>query len=315
VLRGLQHHADWLTYLDHRKREGLETSRVLAFAKDEKASYNYLRCDLTAAYGDKVRLYERHFVYLPDSDFLVVFDRVRAARPELSKSWLLHFQDRPSVDDAVPEPGISRFNGARIIGVTRRGELALGGRTVSYDGILFVHSLLPESRTVTIIGGPGFEYYNTFSGTNYPPAAGRANAPREAGAWRMELAPAKSTADDLFLTAFQIADGSAENKAGIRLLTDSDQKTAGVQFGALPAHQIVLFSSEPSGAPVSLPLRYEIDSPVSARHLLLELPPLEQVTIEINGKRAATSTVSSQGILSFEDPSKGRRVVAIKHLK
>jgi hypothetical protein len=73
-----------------------------------------------------------------------------------------------------------------------------------------IRPLLPEKRTVTIIGGPGYEYFNTFDGTNTPPTIrSRANAPRESGAWRMELSPANSAADDLFLNAIQITDASA----------------------------------------------------------------------------------------------------------
>jgi hypothetical protein len=190
--------------------------------------------------------------------------------------------------------------------------LELGARTVSYDGRLFIRTLLPEPRTVSIIGGPGFEYYNAFNQTNYPPsAAATAGAPREAGAWRMEVSPVAHNSDDLFLNAFQIADASTRGPVESRLLTDEGKKTTGVLFLS-PANRVVLFSTALGATPASLPLSYETDSPAEAHHLLLGLPPGLAVTIEVNHRMQPRRAVSTQGTLNFEDKARGRREVHIE---
>jgi len=312
VLRGVQHHGDWLSYLEHRQRERLGASRVTGYEANEEAHYDYLRCDLAAAYGGKVESYDRQFVYLPDSDFLVVFDRVRSARPEFKKSWLLHFQDCPQVDGVTPASGITRFDGAGTIRVASRGQLDLGGRTNVYNGALSIHPLLPEKHTVTTIGGPGYEYFNTFDGTNTPPAVrGRDNAPRESGAWRMELSPANSAADDLFLNAIQITDASVKEGAEARLLTDEARRFVGVWFAAQPLNRVVLFAKSPIPAADALPLRYEIDSPAEARHLLIGLAPDQKVSIRFDGGAVSAATTGAQGTLSFEDHRTGRRLIEV----
>ncbi len=313
LLRGLQHHGDWQTYLNHAGKEGLEAARVLAFETGGTLRYDYLRCDLTTAYGNKVRHYERDFVYLPDPDSLIVLDRVDAARPGFTKTWLLHFQDRPRVDGVESEPGINRFPGAGQVLVNRQGSLSLGARTVPYDGSLRLQMLLPERRTVTIVGGPGYEYFNPFNQTNYPPATrGRADAPREAGAWRAEIAAQDGSRDDLFLNMLQSLDGAGRKTAEGRLLMAADRNWLGVQLLTQPANTVVLFSGRSEGEPIALPLRYEIESTGSLRHLLVTLPPSRAVTLSINGEKGTKHKISSQGVLRFDDHSRGRRIIEIR---
>ncbi len=315
VLRGLQHHADWLQYLDHRQRERLAASRLDGYESNAEGHFDYLRCDLAVAYGGKVGSYDRQFVYLPDSDWLVVFDRVRSARPEFKKSWLLHFQDCPQVDGVTPNSGITRFEGAENLRIASRGKLDLGKLTNVYDGALSIRPLLPEKRTVTIIGGPGYEYFNASDGTNTPPAIlSRADAPREAGAWRMELSPASAAADDLFLNAIQITSASATESEKAHLLTDEARRFAGAWIAAQPLNRVVLFAKSPIPAARAQQLRYEIDSPVESRHLLIGLAPDQKVGVRFNGGAVSVATVGAQGTLSFEDHRTGRRRIEITAL-
>ncbi len=312
LLRGLQHHGDWYAYLDHADREGLRAARVTAFENCE-TRYDYLRCDLTAAYGYKVHRYQRDFVYLPEPDSLIILDRVDAARPEFTKTWLLHFQDRPRVDGVEPEPGIHRFPGARQVLINRQGSLSLGARTVSYEGSLRLQVLLPERHSVTTIGGAGYEYFNSFNHTNYPPAIrSRADAPREAGAWRVEIAADEASRDDLFLNTLQCVDGTVGQIAESRLLMAADRNWVGVQLLTSPTNSVVLFSGRIDGEAIALPLHYEIESSCPVRHLLVALPPARSVTISIDGKETAKHKISSQGVLSFDDHSKGKRVIEIR---
>lgn len=311
VLRGLQHHADWQNYLEHYKKEKLDTGEVLAFESGEQ--FGYARCDLARAYSDKVTAYDRQLVYLPADDFLLVYDRVSAARPEFNKRWLLHFQEQPVIGGVAPKPGVSRFANASLMSVKRRGSLDQGGRKVAYDGALFVNTLLPAQRSVTTIGGEGYEFFDAFAGVNHPPSdLKRADELREAGRWRIEVAPARPARSDRFLHAFQIADGATKQPVRVRLLTSDEGKMVGAQFLARRKHQVVLFAKNQPDSPVSLPLRYTLSSPVTAHHLLVELPPGQRVAVEINGKPSPVQRVSSQGVLEFEDRVTGQRKVVIR---
>ena len=313
VLRGLQHHGDWQTYLAHYRKEGLDTARVLRYELDRQNRYGYLHCDLTGAYSDKVTFCDRQFVYLPQNDFLAVYDRVTAARPEFGKRSLLHFQESPSIDGVAPKPGVSMFRGARMTSLWRSDELALGSETMKYTGGLLIHTLLPVRRNVIVVGGPDFEYFNSFQGTNYPPLLpNREHPPREAGRWRIEIAPTVRSRDDHFLNAFQILDSGVKKSANARLITDDGKKMVGVHYVAAPLDQIICFSASQNGGPVSLPLRYDVSSRSPARHLHANLPPSQAVAVEVNGKLRYKGAVTDQGLLSFDDGTTGKRTIVVK---
>ena len=300
VLRGLQHHATWPTYLAHKRSEGLDTAEVAAF--DHVPAYDYVRVNLKGAYSDKVTYYDRQFVYLPALDYLVVFDRVTSADAEFDKRWLLHFEERPEIDGAAPEAGVQAFPGGRLT-VERR-----------QNGTLFVETLLPEDRTVTAVGGAGYEFYSLFTKTNYPvsrPAV--AAEPRESGNWRIEVAPRQRARSDRFLHALQMAGGGAAMPVPSRLV--SGDRIAGVQFLAPKENQVVVFSADANGQPCAPPLEYEISSTAAAVHTLVELPPDTAVAVEVNGKRLRAGGVNSQGVLSFRDPAAGTRKITIRSVR
>lgn len=288
VLRGLQHHGDWQAYMAHREKEHLHTGAVTAYEIDPEGRYDYARVDLKEAYGDKISAYLREFVYLPRRDFFVVLDRVTAASPAYPKRWLLHFQDQPLVDGAMPPTGITTYSGARLT-------------TERHGGVLFVNTLLPAAHTVTATGGPGYEYFNSFTGKNYPPAhPGAAAEARESGRWRIEVAPKRAKAADVFLNAFQIADGTAQRPVETKLLSGAE----GVQFVSTSEDAILAFGDH-------LPIAYELTSSVPARHLAVGLPPGRAVTIEVNGRTVRRATTTSEGTLAFRDTGTGRRRIAI----
>ena len=311
VLRGKQHHDDWPAYVAHREKEGLDTANVTAF--DAGDGYSYVRVDLAPAYGPKVTRYGREFVYLPSEDLLVVLDRVTAANGDFRKRWLLHFQERPNVDGAAPETGVTEFKGGRLTAVRRQGQPNLGGRPITYDGSLFVHTLLPEQRVVSVIGGPGYEYFNSFLGMNYPtsrPAV--AGDARESGNWRIEVAPERPSQDDLFLHAIQMVGGSTGSPVEVRSVKALSGGLTGVQFLSRPENRVVLLSGDAAGGPATLPVTYEIGADGPARHVVTGMPPGISVDVAMNGKRLASRRVNGQGVLSFRDPGKGNRTITIR---
>ena len=291
VLRGFQHHPDWQTYEAHRVREHLNAAEVKAYESDAAGRFDYARVDLKQAYGDRVTAYEREFVYLPRQNYFVVHDRVNAASESFQKRWLLHFQDAPEIDGVKPQPGVTKFSDAQV--TTERN-----------GGALFVSTLLPAEHAVTVVGGPGYEYFNPFAQKNYPPShLNTAAEPRESGRWRIEVSPDRAACEDEFLNAMQIAGPDSKGPVATRRIADASGRVQGVQFGE---SNVVLFARN-----ATLPLRYEVSSPNGLEHLLVALPPHARVTIEVNGKRVAHATASVQGTLYFSDRGRGRRTIMV----
>jgi hypothetical protein len=287
VIRGKQHHADWPAFLAHRDAEGLHTAEVLNY--DVTDRYDYLRVDLTRAYSAKIRHYERQFVYLPADDVLLVFDRVAAAKAEYQKRWLLHFQESPEVDGAAVPAGVQGYRNAGLVTERR------------HEGALFVRTLLPEPHRTTVVGGDGYEYYSLFTGTNYAPSNPAVAAEsRESGKWRIEVAPERPAKEDRFLNVLEIAGAGARPSAA--RLVNGENGLAGAQV----RDRVVTFAG------ARLPARYQVSSSAPAEHLLVQLPPLTEVSIRINGATLGKRKVNAQGVLSFEDRGKGARRVEIR---
>jgi hypothetical protein len=171
--------------------------------------------------------------------------------------------------------------------------------------MLRLRTLLPEKRIITVVGGPGFEYFNAFTGLNYPPEnPARANAPREAGNWRIEVSPADNSTEDVFLNTFQFSRGLE-----VRTLAADSPGWTGVE---IPGH-VLVFSREVDGS-ASLPLRYRADASGPSGHLVFNLPPRAELIIRVNGKTIPARATPS-GILKFEDrgqtPATGFKVIEI----
>jgi len=306
VLRGLQHHDDWREYLAHRDREHLNTAAVLACDLDPANRYHYVRADLKGAYGGKVTRYDRQFVYLPAQDYLVILDRVNAASAEFRKRWLLHFQEQPEIDGTLPEPGVREFVGARLVTARRRGEFDAGGRRFTYDGVLFVHALLPAERSVVSVGGPGYEFYNAFSGVNYPVSrAAVAAETREAGNWRIETAPSRPSLEDRFLHALEMRSGASAKPTETRRVSAAG--VTGVHFRAPRENQVVVFAETGD-----LPLVYEVTATAPSAQFVARLAPGQGVAVEVNGRRLRPVRVSPQGVLSFRDTGAGARRIVVR---
>jgi hypothetical protein len=236
----------------------------------------------------------------------VILDRVSAASAEFQKRWLLHFQEQPEIDGALPEPGVREFPGARLLTARRRGEFDAGGRRFAYDGVLFVHALLPAERTVMSVGGPGYEFYNAFTGVNYPVSrAAVAADTREAGNWRIETAPIRPSLDDQFLHALEMRSGASAKPTETRLVSAGG--VTGVHFVAPRENQVVVFAETGD-----LPLVYEVTTTAPSAHVLAGLAAGQRVVAEVNGRRLPARRVSEQGVLAFRDAGAGARRIVVR---
>lgn len=201
---------------------GYQTGEILGqeFGEDPlEPNYTYLKGDLTKAYSDKIKGYERSFMFLnlKDTDHpaaLLVFDRVESSNADFKKTWLLHGLEKPEM------------NGNRtIFKDTREG----------YNGKLTVDTLLPkaDNASITAVGGEGQEFM--VDGVNYPATVTQGGS-NEGGGWRMELSPKTASEQDYFLNVLQVGDANPDMPALDVQLIETD-RVAGAQI----ADRVVVF--------------------------------------------------------------------------
>jgi hypothetical protein len=177
--------------------------KLLAFEASEH--YTYLANDATACYSEeKCKLARRQFVFIPPNHF-VILDRVTSTDPSFRKAWLLHTQNEPE-----------------IAGNTFRCNEG--------DGRLFCRTLLPERASLTPIGGPGKEFWangrnwelnETFK-NNQKDFEERTGKAMLLGNWRMEVAPAEPSKEDIFLHLIQVGDRELEEMTSAEVFRSED---------------------------------------------------------------------------------------------
>lgn len=316
VIRGAQGVQDWKQYEDKRGELGLNTADVLAFDAGEGSNeYNYVKSNLTAAYSNDVDWMDRQLLYLPKADFLLVKDRV-VTNTSLDKYWLLHFQERPVIDGKAPAPGLRDYRNAKVVQSRRTGELTLEGQIVPYSGSMFVRTLLPARRTISVIGGPGYEYYNRFSKMNFPPEKPFI-ANREAGHWRMEVSARDRKEATAFLHAFEISGADKKAMTPVKYIRSDDGKMEGAFFQSDTDPYLVCFSSSldtrgHNFQKAPFPVNYRIRSSAAMTHILVELEPLKRVTVYVNDRNIGTFQTSTAGVLVFKDTGTGTRKIKIQ---
>ncbi len=177
---------------------------IVAF--EDADNFTYMKGDATAAYSpEKVSQFTREVVYLKP-DLFVVLDRVTATSASFKKRWLLH---------SINEPQVS------------------GNTTVVQQGDskLFIKTLLPTPFEIVKVGGSGHQF--EVNGVNYPPSG---DVPSDAGAWRIEVSPSTSSAENLFLHVLYVAGASVTSMPDVSLV-ESDEVV-----GAEIDGHVVLFS-------------------------------------------------------------------------
>jgi heparin/heparan-sulfate lyase len=239
--------------------KGYRTGQVLAhgFGPDPQApEFTLLQGNITDAYGKKVSLVTRSFVFLNLHDAqvpaaLIAFDRVVGADPDCRKYWLLHTQEEP------------RINGASaVVDCTQHDQ----------RGRLTLDVLLPtgDNRQLAGIGGPGKEFW--VFGTNYANDTEPARLERsslEPGAWRIELSPKVAASEDLFLTVMQVTDRTAPGRLSVRLVEAPDR--AGSFIERPDGNRLVLFRHD--GQRSAQPVTVTIPDPGTTGMLVTDLTP------------------------------------------
>ncbi len=261
-----------------------KTGEVLGhgFGPDaQRPSYAYLKGDLTEAYSQKVRQVRRSFVFLNLGGevraVLVVFDRVVSSDPAFKKYWLLH---------SMEEPVIAGNNAT--VALTERG----------WTGKLVNTALLPEAGNAEIvkIGGPGKEFW--VFGRNFPNQITRGDPKdSELGAWRVEISPAKPSAEDLLLNVLQVMNRAVERPLA------AERIDSGGLVGVRIADWAVLFNK--SGERSAGPVAFTLTGGARVRCLVTDLAA-GAWNIRRDGRPLPAATVTGDaGTLYFEGTGGG----------
>jgi hypothetical protein len=110
--------------------------------EDAPGDWSYAVVDASAAYGAKLRRFQRELVFLRPG-VVVLFDRVESAAPEFRKVWTVHAVDRP---EAAAAPAAS---GA---GMRAWDDLSLL-TLAAPENVTQLHLLRPEANRVVVRGG------------------------------------------------------------------------------------------------------------------------------------------------------------------
>ncbi len=210
---------DLETFLD--EKNGYRIGEVLAheFGGDLYApNYTYIKGDISGAYGDKIKGFERSFVFLnlKNSEHpaaLMVFDRVETSKPELKKEWLCHGMNAPEV------------KGSRSTFEVTEDD---------YNGKLVVDTLLPKAENLEIT--PVTDPANfDIQGVNYK-AILYDGACNQGGACRISVSPKAPSAEDFFLNVLQVMDADSKSEPLTPEIIESESV-----YGALIADRAVIF--------------------------------------------------------------------------
>jgi hypothetical protein len=262
--------------------------------------------DATGAYSaKKLKKFTREFVVLypkikANPPVVVVFDRVRATRPEYAKKWLLHTENEP-------EP------------VSPNTYAATQG-----DGKLFLSMLEPQGAKATLVGGPGREF--EVNGKNYPPPQKKRpkTPPNYLGSWRIEVQPPTPAERDLFLNVLMPVDKGETSVPAVTRMETENMLGGFIKGERGEPDTVVWFAKDKAVLADDEPVSYRIEQGRAVRHLINDLPANVEYAIRLNGKVMQTQrtrdTRTRTGVekdlapscaLSFTTPAGSGGTVAI----
>lgn len=158
-----------------------------------KPEFSYISADIKPAYTDKVSAYKRSavFVNTDNKDYpalFVVYDNLRSSDAEFKKTWLLHSEEEPILDN-------------NKITLTRTAD--------GYNGKLVNATIVPtaDNAEFTVIGGEGKEFWA--DGKNHPTETYVSGNHSDLGNWRVELSPKSASEEDVFLNAMYVTDADS----------------------------------------------------------------------------------------------------------
>ena len=188
-------------------------------------NYSYLKGDIADAYSDKVKNFERSFMFLnlKNTDHpaaILVFDRVISSKESFKKTWLCHGMYEPEI------------NGSRT--AFKNTEKTPDGAE-KYNGKLTIDTLLPKETSISKLGGEGHQH--EVNGVNWL-GKNSAGSMNEGDGWRVEISPAKENTEDYFLNVMQVGDADGAEALDAKLIETP------TNAGAVIADRVVLFGKD-----------------------------------------------------------------------
>ncbi|MDI6791006.1 MAG: hypothetical protein QME44_10020 [Thermodesulfobacteriota bacterium] len=289
---------DWNENLGRGRH--FEGGKIVAYENAEP-DFVYINSDLTRAYNSKyyddigekgkVSLVKRQMVYLFAEDALVVYDEVESTKADYVKKWLLHCWNKPeTIHERVLVGGIDN-------GILQSNDSAAVIR--NGKGRLTVERLLPKDGILRKIGGPDYRYYvetdgdeTRLDGVNFTEGA-KERPWFDAGMWRLELQSQVPKTQDHFLVVLKPSLGEVSWLPSLLI-----QAADGMEAGAVVGKTLVVFRG---GSGHSKTLKYHIPAKRVQRHVIVDLPPNQPVTVRI-GNAIQRYRASQEGTLRFNDP-------------
>ena len=172
-------------------RDLYDIADILAF--EDRGAYLYVAGDCTRAYApQKLDYFTRQIVFLRPSTF-VIFDRLKATRPDFKKTWLLQAMKTPTLA------------GTNLLVTNGQGRL-------------YIQTLLPKHAAVELVTG---ERLYGYGGQTYPPDRETGPAP----ACRIEVSPPEPAQVDYFLHVLTATDAAIHAVPQAAARVEDDQIT------------------------------------------------------------------------------------------
>jgi len=264
-----------------------KTGQVLShgFGPDSvNPEYSYLKGELAEAYSDKVKSFQRSFVFLNLDNLeipaaLIVFDRVNSRNKDFKKTWLLHCIEEPIITENVTT-------------VRRSGK--------GYNGKLVNTSMFPVAGNLVIrkVGGAGNEY--SVNGKNYPQYTFNENNSADGAIWRLEVSPKDAANIDLFLNVMQVMDADENSKSLVVEKMETEKFV-----GAKISDRIILFSKDGEISNQSISLK--ISGDITYKVLIADV---KQGKWKVEGLNDTVFEVKDgQNLLSFSAPKGNYKLI------
>lgn len=293
-----------------------------ATAAYNTAAYNQAVDTGLAGNVAKVSRFVRELVYLrPTSggstDALVLLDRVAVAEARFSGAstkLLFHTLGEPTVDGTATlvSPGETLHAAATLAAAS------------SGTARVFISFLAPPARQVRKVGGRGVKAF-WVNGTSYDwhweasepqprPVNDFEDVPY--GEWRLELEPADTALEHVFLTVVHPSATPVAAPPPTRLVTATG--LIGAEIGAPELPRVTLFSAAADGTAPGGTLTYAVTA-ARAAHALFDLAPGTRyrlataptgggLTVTLTPDAAGNHVVDAQGVLTFATGGETPRV-------
>lgn len=184
---------------------GMYSSNSVVRAFQTNDHFTYVAGDASKNYGNKCTESVRQFIHI-QPDYFVIYDRVGSSNAAYKKDWLLHVQNKPEITGKVL-------------------------KTDENKGRLFCETLLPKDATLTLVGGPGKEFWA--SGKNWEldenwkqgviKSMARQGKSPYFGNWRLEVNPGSQNKDDRFLHVLTACDQTVNSAVKSTLIQTESQ--------------------------------------------------------------------------------------------